>query len=127
MMSQAHTDVEEKRPSLWLLAWPPTIWAVHFLGSYALAAVWCRGSGTGSYWLGISIAAPAVVALSLIGLAGWNGWKKHKTPGGEPPHDRDTAEDRSRFLGYATVLLAALSAIATVYTSVAALIFGGCG
>ena len=127
MMSQAHPDVEEKSQSLWLLALPPTIWAVHFLGSYALAVMWCRGGGPGSSWLGISIAAPAVVALALIALAGWHGWKKHKIPGGDTPHDGDTAEDRSRFLGWATVLLAALSAIATVYISVAALIFGGCG
>jgi len=127
MISQAHTDVEEKRQSLWLLAWPPTIWAVHFLGSYALAAVWCRGGSTGSYWLGVSIAAPALVALALIGFAGWIGWKKHTIPGGKPSHDGDNNEDRTRFLGFATVLLAALSAVATIYTSVAALISGGCG
>ena len=127
MTTNPHTDVEEKSQSLWLLACPPTIWAVHFLGSYALAVMWCRGGGTGGYWLGVSIAAPAVVALALIAIVGWNGWKRHKIPGGEAPHDGDTDEDRSRFLGLATVLLAALSAIATVYIGVAALIFGGCG
>ncbi len=126
MMSQAHTDIEENRQSLWLLVWPPAIWAVHFLGSYALAAVWCRGSSAGGDWLGFLIAASAVVALGLTGFAGWIGWQKHKIPGGTLPHDGDSAEDRTRFLGFATVLLATLSAIAISYVGVAAWIFGAC-
>lgn len=126
MTRHAHTDVEENRQSLWLLVWPPAIWAVHFLGSYALAAVWCRGNGAGGEWLGILIAAPAAVALGLVGFTGWIGWKKHNLAGGELPHDGDSAEDRTRFLGYATVLLATLSAIAIVYVGVAAWMFGAC-
>jgi hypothetical protein len=127
MINQPHTDVDEKRQSLWLLAWPPAIWAAHFLGSYALAAVWCRGNSPGSSWLGLSIATSALVAIALIGYAGWIGWQKHNIPGGKPSHDGDNNEDRTRFLGFATVLLAALSAMATAYTSVAALIAGACG
>ncbi len=126
MTRHAHTDVEEKRQSLWLLAWPPMIWAAHFLGSYALAVVWCRGNGSGGEWLGVLIAVPAAVAIGLIGFTGWIGWKKHSVAGGALPHDGDNDEDRTRFLGFATVLLAVLSAIATVYVGVAGWIFGAC-
>ncbi len=126
MMRHAHTSVEEKHQSLWLLAWPPAIWAVHFLGSYAMAALLCRGNGTGGEWLGVLIAAPAVLALGLIGFTGWIGWQKHKIVGGLLPHGGDSDEDRTRFLGFATVLLATLSAIAIVYTGVAAWLLGAC-
>jgi hypothetical protein len=33
------------------------------------------------------------------------------------PHDDDTPEDRQRFLGFATLLLSVLSAVAVIYAA----------
>ena len=35
------SQTSEKHQSLWLLTASPTIWAAHFLLSYATAAIWC--------------------------------------------------------------------------------------
>jgi hypothetical protein len=42
------------------------------------------------------------------------------------PHDFDTPGDRHRFLGFATVLLAGLSAVATLFAAVVVLYFEDC-
>lgn len=126
----------EDRQSLWLLVISPSIWAAHFLTSYIWAAVWCgaadhRGGGLGP--LRVGIVALAVVSLIGIGLTGRLAWRKHTHPGSgsaqgsnDPPHEADTAEDRHRFLGWATVLLSALSAIATVYVALSVLFIRSC-
>jgi hypothetical protein len=41
-------------------------------------------------------------------------------------HDLDSAEDRHRFLGFATLLLAGLSAVGVLYAAVAATFFESC-
>ena len=42
------------------------------------------------------------------------------------PHDFDTPGDRHRFLGFATVLLAGLSAVATLFAALVVLYFKDC-
>ena len=44
----------------------------------------------------------------------------------ELPHDDDTPEDRHRFIGFSTFLLSGLSAVAVVYTGLAALLIETC-
>ena len=34
-------EFADEQPSLWRITLGPTIWAIHFLASYAAAAVWC--------------------------------------------------------------------------------------
>jgi uncharacterized membrane protein len=118
MTHEIQHELSEERQSLWLLVLSPSIWAVHLLASYAVAAIWCGGvadreSGVGAMraWIAIS----GVLAIGAIGFIGRTGWRKYKLEGPDPPLDRDTAEDRHRFLGAATVLLSGLSAIATLY------------
>jgi hypothetical protein len=43
-----------------------------------------------------------------------------------PSHHKDTPEDRHRFLGLATLLLAVLSAVSILYTAVAVARLRGC-
>jgi hypothetical protein len=130
MTPAAKDGVAEDRQSLWLLTISPSIWAAHFLISYIGGAMWCGIVAQRAGDLApirIAIAALAVVALAGIGLTGRIGWRKHKhTPADTPPHDKDTPEDRHRFLGYATVLLSALSAVATVYVAIVALFIRSC-
>ena len=67
-----------------------------------------------------------VAALAGIGLNGWGGWRRHRRGSSTTTHDFDTPADRHRFLGFATLLLAALSFVATVFVALVALFFENC-
>lgn len=119
----------EKRQSLWLLAAAPTIWAVHFLACYITAAIWCAkvGGDTGSLgWVPTAVVVYTGVALTGIALTGAIGWRRHDFGRATVPHDFDTRADRHRFLGFATVILSGLSAVAVLYVAMVAAFFGSC-
>ena len=127
--------------SLWLLTIAPTIWAAHLLLSYITAAVWCaRLAGPDAALDGVRTAVIWYTTVALIGIAvvGWEGFRRHSFPSAEPgrgvgkggtettTHDLDSPEDRHRFLGFATLLLAGLSAVAVLYAALAATFFETC-
>lgn len=117
-------ELRENRQSLWLLVISPTIWAVHFLLCYLTAAIWIEKIGGRDSQLTtvrIAIAVYTVIALAGIGWTFWVGYRKHRYGTATVPHDFDTAEDRHRFLGFATVLLSGLSAVATFFSAIVAL------
>jgi hypothetical protein len=119
----------EHKDSLWLLTWAPVIWAAHFLLSYFTAAVWCgMVAGRGGSLATARIAIGVYTALALCGIAmvGWLGYRRHQYGGAPVPHDLDTPEDRRRFLGFATLLLAGLSAVATIYVALTVVFIGSC-
>lgn len=119
----------EKHQSLWLLTASPTIWAVHFLLSYITASIWCAkfvGPGGSLMTVRIVIAIYSTVALAGIGIVGGIGFRRHRLGAAELPHDADTPEDRHRFLGFAAVLLSALSGVAVLYAAFVILFFGRC-
>lgn len=120
----------EDRQSLWLLTFGPAIWAVHFVVTYVTAAVWCTKFTTDGRLGALHevVAAFTVVAVIGIGVVGYQGWKRHTygEDGASAPHDADTPEDRHRFLGLATLMLASLSAVATIYVGVSAFFFETC-
>ncbi len=127
MSAMAH--LPEKRESLWMLTISPAIWSLHFLLSYVTAAIWCAklAGRDGSLWeVRVAIAVYTVVALIGIGITGWIGLRRHSFGDAETPHDFDTPEDRHRFLGFATLLLSALSAVATLYVALAAVFIETC-
>jgi hypothetical protein len=129
MTPKSDSAVHERRQSLWLLTFSPAIWAIHFLLSYAGAALWCgpmQSFGGGTAPLQLGIVGSAVLALAGIGITGRVGWRKHRYGSESPPYDQDTPEDRHRFLGFATVLLSALSAVATVYVALSMLLIRSC-
>lgn len=120
----------EKKENLWLLVVSPAIWAAHFLLSYLTAAIWCAklaGGHDGSLapvrW---AIAGYSIAALAGIGLNGRSGLRRHRFGSESLPHDFDTPGDRHRFLGFATVLLSALSAIATLFAAAVIVFFEDC-
>lgn len=122
-------DVSEKHESLWWVPAGPMVWALHFLACYGTASVWCaKYAHPDAPLTPIRITIGVFTALALIGVAliGWSGYRRHKLPGGAVPHDADTPEDRYRFLGFATLLLSGLSAIAIVYEALAAVFIGSC-
>jgi hypothetical protein len=113
----------EKHESLWPLTLSPVLWAAHFLASYITVAIWCAKVAGRDGALGgarVAIAVYTAAALAGIGLAAWSGYRRHSHGDASTPHDADTPEDRHRFLGFATLLLSALSAVATLYTAMAA-------
>lgn len=115
--------------SLWVVVASPAIWAAHFLLSYATAAIWCaKVAPPGGSLLPVRIAVAIYTALALAGIAafGWRGLRHHREGGSPPPHDRDTPQDRSRFLGFSTLLLSALSAVAVLYAALVVVIVRSC-
>ena len=66
------------------------------------------------------IAGFTVVAMAGIALTGREGLRRHRHGTEATTHDLDTAEDRHRFLGFATLLLSGLSGIGVLYAALAA-------
>lgn len=118
-----------KKETLWPLAFSPAIWAIHFLLSYATASVWCsKISGRDHPLAGalLSILVYTAIALVAITIIGWRGYLRHRLRNGSLPHDDDTPEDRTRFLGFATFLLSGLSAVATIFSAFVLFFFRRC-
>lgn len=121
--------LDERHESLWMLAVSPTIWAVHFGLCYVTAAVWCAKAPAAIAPLGgIRTAVFVFTLLALGGIAatGWIGYRAHSYGAASLPHDDDTPEDRHRFMGYATLLLSGLSALAVIYAALVAVFIETC-
>ncbi|MGB1559885.1 MAG: hypothetical protein ACPHN2_00155 [Sinimarinibacterium flocculans] len=124
------TTPPEARESLWALITGPMIWAMHFVLSYVTAAVWCAkfADVDGSLApVASAVAVYTLVALMLIALSAHRGFRRHSY--GEsagPPHGGDTPGDRHRFLGFASLLLCALSAVAVVYGAMTVMFIRSC-
>lgn len=121
--------LHEHHERLWRLVVSPTIWAAHLLLSYVTAAIWCAKHASRETSLGPvrwAIAAYTVVALAGIAWNARSGLRRHWRGTESPPHDYDTPGDRHGFLGYATVLLAGLSAVAVIFAGIVIVFFKDC-
>ncbi len=126
---QPAMDVSEGRDSIFVITLGPLIWVVHFLASYLTNAIYCAKYADSTREAGVvqlAILAYTVVALPLIALSAWYGYRRHRYEFKSLPHDADTREDRFRFLGYASFLLALLSAVAVIFTALVAVFIGSC-
>jgi hypothetical protein len=125
-------SIEPRTPdhySLWLLTFAPTIWAAHLLLCYITAAIWCaKFVGPGGALGGIRTAITWYTGIALVGIAaiGWEGFRRHSYGTEATTHDLDSADDRHRFLGFATLLLSGLSAVGVLYAALAANYFETC-
>ena len=120
--SQQHAP--EDRESLWALIAAPAIWGGHFLLSYVTAAVWCAKFAGPSRSLGpVRIAVAGYTFIAMIGIAvtAWRGWSRGRPGRRNSVRPDDAWHVRRRFLGFASLLLSVLSAIATLF--VAAVLF----
>ena len=120
-----------------MLTIAPTIWAAHLLLSYVTGAIWCaKFAGPAGSLGSVRTAVAWYTAIALTGIAavGIEGYRRHRYSSAGParggaeatPHDLDSPEDRHRFLGFATLLLASLSAVAVSYAAMAAAFFETC-
>jgi hypothetical protein len=122
-------SLHEENESLWLMIAAPIIWAAHLLLCYGTAAIWCAkvaGYAGPLATTRVAIGVYTLVALAAVLMIGWIGYRRHRLDGATLPHDDDTPEDRHRFMGFATFLLAALSAIAIIYAALVALFVEQC-
>ncbi len=115
------------RDSLWMLIAAPTIWSLHFLFSYVTAAVWCAKLAEGASLGGArtAVAMYSAAAIAAIGAVAHYGWRRHCQET-RHPHDVPTSHGRQRFLGFAILLLAGLSAVAVVYGALPAAFIASC-
>lgn len=121
--------VAERGESIWMLFVAPSIWGLHFLLCYVTAAIWCAKATSALAPLGAirtTIVIYTVLALGAIAAVGWIGYRAHSYGSAEVPHDEDTPEDRHRFMGFATLLLAGLSGLAVVYAALVAVFVETC-
>jgi hypothetical protein len=123
------THPPKPKPSLLLLTASPLMWGAHFMLFYATASIWCAkaiGPAGSLATVRVGIVVYTALALAGIGIVGLIGYRKHSFGGAALPHDDDTPEDRQRFLGFATLLLSALSAVAVIYAAAVALFIERC-
>lgn len=119
----------ESQESIWMLTIGPLIWAFHFLASYLTAAIYCAKASEDSgaaQPVQLAILLYTLLAVPAIAWVMWIGYRRHRLGDSSLPHDADTSDDRHRFLGFATVLLCALSLVATLYTLCVAIFAGTC-
>ncbi|MCO5161394.1 MAG: hypothetical protein M9939_09680 [Mesorhizobium sp.] len=115
--------------SLWTLFTAPIVWALHFLGCYIGAAIFCEKPdllGDDFDRLRLAIAILTALCLVVIVLSGVLAWRQWGFGTGDPPHDDPTRRDRTLFQGYATLLLSGLSFVAVVFTALPALFITEC-
>jgi hypothetical protein len=119
----------ESRQPLWIVPGPLVIWAAHFMCCYITAALWCGRVAGRLGALGSARATIAVltaVALIAILIIASLGYRAHSLGAADDPHDADSPEDRHRFVGYAALLIAGLSAVAVVYSAMPIVFIGTC-
>lgn len=128
-MNTTDEQLPERTGYLVLLATGPTIFAAHFLMTYVTAAVYCaRFAGPHGSLAAVrpAIAIATAAAVIAIGLIAWGGYRRHRFGESSLPHDFDSPADRHRFLGFATFLLASLSAFATILVAASTMFFSTC-
>jgi hypothetical protein len=127
--SREERDLPENTLYLAMVAAPPAIFITHFVVAYALASVWCAKMAGADGRLGgalLPFAAITVAALGGVLWVGWHGYDRHSFGSEAVPHDQDTAGDRHRFLGFATLLLSGLSGVGILFVAAAFLAFDTC-
>jgi hypothetical protein len=146
MTGSPEREPPERAGYLALLATPPAIWTAHFLVTYITVATWCgpqmpqmpqmtqmtqmaqmaQIAQEPLTRVHLIIAGYTVAALLAIAAIGFGAYRRHRHGDETLPHDSDSPGDRHRFLGFATLLLSGLSAIATLFVAVSTSFFGSC-
>jgi hypothetical protein len=113
------------RGSLFGILYAPVIWALHFLFIYVFAAITCAKSpqwlGDAAIWIGVAtgLALLGIVTVTTPAFLEWLRERRRDT-------DMDDPEGRAHFLAHAALLLAGLSAFATVLQALPALLSASC-
>ena len=125
-------EFAEEQASLVRITFGPLIWAVHFVASYAAAAVFCAKLAEPQDHMTLLQGGIAVATLLAMGGIAWIGWRSFRQwrEGNEDgPLEEDargSGEDRHQFLGHAAFLLAVISFVGVGYTAMPALFAASC-
>jgi hypothetical protein len=116
------------RQAVWIAITSPVVWAIHFTICYAWAAIACGrlGATTGFSDARSGIAAVTAIAATIIAACLAYGFHRHGRRLPDQSNDDGTPGDRTRFVAFTTMLLAALSLAATLFVGFAALGFERC-
>jgi len=128
-MTSMDNVVSERQASIWMLTVSPTIWAAHFSVCYVTGAIWCAKAPAAIAPLGAvrtAVFIATLLAVAGIAMTGWWGYRAHTYGDASVPHDDDTPEDRHRFMGFATLLLSGLSALAVIYAALVVVFIRTC-
>lgn len=124
--TSADARSDAPRGALWLIVAAPAIWLVAFVLVYVVVAIGCARSPADSPSIGpartvaLVLAVIGTMAIGGVGLAGWR-----RIPGkGRDPDDG--ARLRERFVGWSTLLLSGLSALAMIYLGLTLTLLGSC-
>lgn len=133
MTDQAQTDAQrgkETGTDLWRVILPPSIWAVHFLTCYVVAAVYCEKAGRAaaldpvrSAVIGLTLAGVAVILMATRGV--WQVRGRSLTDD-DFEYEHNTAEERHRFLSHVSLMLSALSVVGMVFVMLPAVLLETC-
>ncbi|MHA6345737.1 hypothetical protein [Roseivivax sp. CAU 1761] len=127
----ADREIAEEQSSLWRLAFAPTIWALHFVASYGFAALSCAKFPDWTL-AGLPAWRTTVFALSAVALAailwiGWQAWRQWDfLDDFDYSHHTAETESRHEFLGHAGFLLAVLSVLGVLATTLPAILIRTC-
>ncbi|WP_182866853.1 hypothetical protein [Stieleria mannarensis] len=114
---------------LWAIVSAPAVWAVHFLASYLTAAIFCAKLADSDGSAGevqLAVMSYTVIALLLIAAIGASGFRRHHHGRHSTSHDDSGRDAQRRMIGFATFLLACLSAVATLFTALVLVFVGTC-
>jgi hypothetical protein len=116
------------RESLWRPIVAPVIWALHFTVCYIWISLACgRFSAGGFDGARTGIGMLTALAIAMMAWCFIHGFRRHGRRLPDRSNDDGTPEDRSRFMAFTTMLLAALSIVATVFVGYAVMAMGRCG
>ncbi|TNC74985.1 hypothetical protein [Rubellimicrobium roseum] len=125
-------EFAEERASLVRITFGPLIWAMHFLLSYAGAAVFCAKFPHASEHLDLLVWGIGLATLVALAGIAWQGqrsfhqWRKGNEDSLIEEDADGSSEDRHQFLGHAALLLAVISAVGVIYTALPAFLTATC-
>jgi hypothetical protein len=96
----------------------PIVWAVHFVGIYALAGIVCARPGSAGRWQGLGWEGWAIVTASMVAVAVLAAcWRLRSRS--EDAHNRG-------FLHWMAAALAALAVLAIAWETLSVFLVPGC-
>ena len=130
---RAHNEVERETGSgtdLWHVIAAPIIWALHFLFCYGFVAIYCEKSGRQAALGDARLAVIIATAVALAGI-GWSTRNLWRVRGRSLTDDdfefeRNTPEERHRFLSHVALMLCILSAVAVTYVAIPVIYLSTC-
>ncbi|MEQ3626970.1 MAG: hypothetical protein ABNH26_11315 [Celeribacter sp.] len=120
----------EERESLWRITLAPTAWAMHFVVSYGATAFYCAKLAQTGLSITVLRLGLGVLSLVVLGFIAWIGWRSFRQwdvrRTGDFLNASGLAEDRHQFLGHAAFLLAIISFIGVVFSSMPFIVLSSC-